>query len=70
MPLMLSKIISAAFLALIAIGDAAKLEPVSSFGDNPTKLSMYIYVPDKLAANPPVIIVVRNFPRSTALRIQ
>ncbi len=40
------------------MGDAAKLEPVPSFGDNPTKLSMNIYVPDKLAANPPVIIAV------------
>jgi hypothetical protein len=37
---------------------AASLQPVTSWGDNPTKLSMSIYVPDKLAAKPPIIIVV------------
>jgi len=41
----------------------AQLQPVPSGWDNPTKLSMNIYIPDKLATNPPVIIVVRiSFP--------
>ncbi len=55
---MVSQCLFAVFLALAGIGGAAKLEPVASFGDNPTKLSMNIYVPDKLASKPPVIIVV------------
>ncbi|KAI1334742.1 Alpha/Beta hydrolase protein [Xylariaceae sp. FL0016] len=43
--------------AWIAAVSAASLTKVSDFGENPTKLSMYVYVPDKLAAKPPVIIV-------------
>jgi acetylxylan esterase len=45
-------------LAFLSISSAAKLTQVTSGWDNPTKLSFYIYVPDKLAAQPPVIIVV------------
>ncbi|KAL1891711.1 hypothetical protein Sste5346_007460 [Sporothrix stenoceras] len=44
-------------LAAAVLARAASLKPVANFGDNPTKLSMYIYVPDKLADKPPVIIV-------------
>ncbi|KAK3361439.1 Alpha/Beta hydrolase protein [Lasiosphaeria ovina] len=39
----------------LALG--AKLTQVTSGWENPTKLSFYIYVPDKLAEKPPVIIV-------------
>lgn len=38
---------------------AASLQEVTNFGDNPTNIQMYIYVPDQLAANPPVIVAVR-----------
>ncbi|CAK7198487.1 hypothetical protein SEUCBS139899_001148 [Sporothrix eucalyptigena] len=44
-------------LAAATLTQAASLQPVANFGDNPTKLQMNIYVPDKLAAKPPVIIV-------------
>ncbi|KAK0707949.1 Alpha/Beta hydrolase protein [Lasiosphaeris hirsuta] len=44
-------------LALACLSRAAKLTQVASGWDNPTKLSFYIYVPDKLAPKPPVIIV-------------
>ncbi|KAK1759843.1 alpha/beta-hydrolase [Echria macrotheca] len=47
-------------LLIVAFGSwawAAKLTQVTSGWENPTKLSFYIYVPDKLAAKPPVIIV-------------
>jgi len=37
---------------------AAKLEKVNDFGANPTKINMYIYVPDKVAAKPAVIVAM------------
>lgn len=39
---------------------SASLQEVTNFGDNPSNIQMYIYVPDQLAANPPVIVAVRN----------
>jgi len=38
----------------------AELKPVPKFGYNPSNLTMNIYVPDKLAANPPVVVAVRK----------
>jgi len=38
----------------------ASLQEVTNFGDNPSNIQMYIYVPDQLAANPPVIVAVRS----------
>ncbi|KAH8903556.1 hypothetical protein BR93DRAFT_870005, partial [Coniochaeta sp. PMI_546] len=36
---------------------AASLQQITAnFGDNPTKVGFYIYVPDKLAANPPILV--------------
>jgi hypothetical protein len=40
------------------LASSASLKQVSSFGANPTGLQMYIYVPDKLAASPAVIVAV------------
>ncbi|KAM7209922.1 Alpha/Beta hydrolase fold [Rhypophila decipiens] len=37
---------------------AAKLEKVANFGSNPTKINMYIYVPDKLATKPAIIVAM------------
>ena len=54
-------------LAMVASVSAAQLKQVTSFGTNPTSLQMYIYVPDKLAAKPPVIVAVRLPPRSPFL---
>ena len=46
-------------LALFAAGGlCASLQAVSDFGSNPTKIQMYIYVPDKLATKPAVIVAV------------
>ena len=53
-----SFITSAAF-ASVALG--ATLKPVTSFGENPTSIQMYIYVPDKLATKPAVIVAVSVF---------
>ncbi|OIW24590.1 alpha/beta-hydrolase [Coniochaeta ligniaria NRRL 30616] len=36
---------------------AASLQQITTnFGDNPTKVGFYIYVPDKLAASPPILV--------------
>ncbi|KAI5917245.1 acetylxylanesterase aceA [Camillea tinctor] len=34
------------------------LEQVTDFGDNPTGARMYIYVPEKLVHNPPIVVAV------------
>jgi acetylxylan esterase len=46
------------FTALAGLASSASLKQVTSFGSNPTGLQMYIYVPDKLAAQPAVIVAV------------
>ncbi|KAK4159849.1 feruloyl esterase [Cladorrhinum sp. PSN259] len=37
---------------------SASLQRVNDFGNNPTKIYMYIYVPDKVAAKPAVIVAL------------
>ncbi|KAI8189002.1 Efflux pump dotC [Colletotrichum sp. SAR 10_75] len=37
---------------------AASLQQVTSFGANPSGAKMYIYVPDKVAASPPIIVAI------------
>lgn len=44
--------------ATAATALSASLQRVNDFGNNPTKIYMYIYVPDKLAAKPPIIVAV------------
>ncbi|MCJ1447034.1 MAG: hypothetical protein MMC23_007542 [Stictis urceolatum] len=53
----LSKAFTAA-LALAAPISAASLQPVTNFGSNPNNVLMYIYVPDKVAANPSLIVAL------------
>ncbi|KAK0718623.1 hypothetical protein B0T26DRAFT_647678 [Lasiosphaeria miniovina] len=36
----------------------AALQQVSNFGANTSKTKMYIYVPSKLAASPPIIVAI------------
>jgi poly(3-hydroxybutyrate) depolymerase len=45
-------------LAAAQMAAAAKLDKVADFGSNPTKINMYIYVPDKVAAKPAIIVAV------------
>jgi len=45
-------------LALCWGAHAASLVHVTDFGSNPTNVGMYIYVPDKLAAKPPIIVAI------------
>jgi len=46
-----------ALTSLVAPSLAAELTKVPSFGPNPRNVTMYIYVPNKLAAKPPVLVV-------------
>ncbi|KAI0201920.1 carbohydrate esterase family 1 protein [Astrocystis sublimbata] len=36
----------------------ASLQPVTNFGDNPSSLQFYIYVPDQVAENPAIIVAL------------
>jgi len=36
----------------------ARLQQVSGFGSNPTGTQMFIYVPNRLAANPAIVVAV------------
>jgi hypothetical protein len=46
------------FSVFVALGLSASLVQVTDFGGNPSKINMYIYVPDKLAAKPAIIVAV------------
>ncbi len=39
---------------------AASLVQVTNFGDNPTKLQMYIYVPNSVQAHPPILLALHG----------
>ncbi|KAI8633826.1 Alpha/Beta hydrolase protein [Xylariaceae sp. FL1651] len=45
-------------LTAASLGACASLQQVTSFGDNPSSIQMYIYVPDKLATKPAVIVAL------------
>ncbi|GAA2895542.1 hypothetical protein Acy02nite_25440 [Actinoplanes cyaneus] len=46
------------FLAVQAPAQAAALTEVTGFGTNPSNLRMYVYVPDKLAAAPGLLVAI------------
>lgn len=46
------------FLALAALSHAAQLTQVTNFGANPSGARMFLYVPDKVAANPPIVVAI------------
>jgi acetylxylan esterase len=62
----LRAVLAAAAVPLVAAGVmlvarpalAASLTQVGSFGTNPSNLGMYIYVPDKLAARPALLVLM------------
>src|SRR6185369_17266788 len=58
------RVLAVAF-GLLAAGraEAASLQPVSNWGASgvPSYISMYIYVPDKPATNPPILVVAHFF---------
>ncbi|KAK1222718.1 Feruloyl esterase B [Marasmius sp. AFHP31] len=55
------KLQSLVYLATAAVGAlGASLQQVTNWGANPTGIRMNIYVPDKLAANPAVIVALHG----------
>lgn len=53
----LSVLLGALSLPLSLVSAAAnQLQQVTNFGTNPTNVGMYIYVPTKLSANPPILV--------------
>jgi poly(3-hydroxybutyrate) depolymerase len=45
-------------LSIDGVLGQASLQKVSNFGVNPTRLEMLIHVPPKLAAKPPIVLMV------------
>ena len=52
------------FALLTGLASCASLTRVTEFGANPTELQMFLYVPDKVADNPAIIVAVCLKPRS------
>ncbi|WP_238412665.1 extracellular catalytic domain type 1 short-chain-length polyhydroxyalkanoate depolymerase [Saccharothrix deserti] len=48
----------AAALTFAAPAPAASLTEVTNFGTNPTNLRMHLYVPDRVAAKPPILVAI------------
>jgi poly(hydroxyalkanoate) depolymerase family esterase len=48
----------AAAVACSSLARAAELREVQSFGDNPTNTRMFVYVPDQVAAMPPILVAI------------
>ncbi|MEV4749312.1 PHB depolymerase family esterase [Streptosporangium sp. NPDC049248] len=48
----------ASLLLAVRPAAAASLTQVTGFGNNPTNLNMYIYVPDRVAARPAMLVMV------------
>ncbi|KFY80187.1 hypothetical protein V499_00944 [Pseudogymnoascus sp. VKM F-103] len=46
------------FACSMALALGASLQQVPNFGSNPSNIRMYIYVPDRVAANPAVIVAL------------
>ncbi|KAI1338816.1 Alpha/Beta hydrolase protein [Xylariaceae sp. FL0016] len=45
-------------LAGATFGACASLQQVTSFGDNPSSIAMYIYVPEKVATKPAIVVAL------------
>jgi acetylxylan esterase len=43
-----------------------QLEQVTDFGDNPSNVGFYIYVPENLASNPAIIVAIHYCMRLTS----
>src|SRR3954449_7194539 len=50
--------LGAAVLAYVPPAAAASLQEITGFGANPTNLRMHLYVPDRPAANPGLLVAV------------
>ena len=50
--------LGALLLPLASVVQSAQLTQVQNFGDNPTNVEMYIYVPDNVAPNPAILVAI------------
>ncbi|MFI6318816.1 PHB depolymerase family esterase [Nonomuraea sp. NPDC050556] len=57
---------AAVLLGAVAPAEAASLTRVTGFGNNPTNLNMYLYVPDTVAARPALLVMVHYCTGSAA----
>jgi poly(hydroxyalkanoate) depolymerase family esterase len=64
-----SRLLRFAIAASVAVGlslhvaplaDAASLTQITKFGANPTGLAMYLYVPNNVKANPPILLALHG----------
>jgi len=58
---MLSRLLTTTLVGLAGLAglaSSASLKQVTSFGSNPSNTKMYIYVPDKVASKPPIIVAI------------
>jgi acetylxylan esterase len=56
----LAALVPVAFLRLAPPAKAASLVQVTNFGNNPSNLQMYIYVPNNVSANPPILLALHQ----------
>lgn len=56
-------------IAAHAVKRSGSLQQVTDFGDNPTNVGMYIYVPNNLASNPGIVVAIHYcaFPHFSAI---
>jgi len=52
------KALSLVALIFVTCGYTASLTQVTNYGSNPSNTQMWIYVPDKLATNPPIVVAI------------
>ena len=53
-------LIAAAYLRAAPPASAASLVQVTNFGSNPSSLQMYVYVPNSVTANPPILVALHQ----------
>ncbi|KAJ3121268.1 hypothetical protein HK100_012445 [Physocladia obscura] len=51
-------LVTASLLGMAIVANAASLQQVANFGNNPTSLQMYVYVPANKLAKPPIIVAI------------
>ncbi len=56
----LAVLVTVAFVLAGPSAKAASLVQVTNFGNNPSNLQMYIYVPNSVTANPPILLALHG----------
>jgi acetylxylan esterase len=56
----LTAVLPVVFVQMAQPAKAASLVQVTNFGNNPSNLQMYIYVPNNVTANPPILLALHQ----------